>query len=153
MAGGGHQFGGQAYNGPICLFLSPFHHGLEDADLSNTLCVQCNACQEICPVDIPLPRQILEHRRKGRKSLRKRAVVSVWKRPELADRVLRAAAPFSGLVPGTPRLARSPYRDRVHDSEVDGEPLTIFASCLAERAWPESASALGRIAGAACFQG
>src|SRR5437588_5700014 len=151
MAVSGHQFG-HIYNGPIGLVLTPFHHGLESADLPNTLCVQCNACQEICPVDIPLPRQILEHRRSGRKSLRKRAVVGVWKRPELADRVLRAAAPFSGLVPGTPRLARSPYRDRVHDSEVDGEPLTIFASCLADRAWPESASALERIAAAAGFK-
>jgi len=151
MAVSGHQFG-HIYNGPIGLVLTPFHHGLESADLPNTLCVQCNACQEICPVDIPLPRQILEHRRNGRKSLRKRAVVGVWKRPELADRVLRAAAPFSGLVPGTPRLARSPYRDRVHDSEVDGEPLTIFASCLADRAWPESASALERIAAAAGFK-
>src|SRR5439155_1188460 len=62
MAVSGHQFG-HIYNGPIGLVLTPFHHGLDTADLPNTLCVQCNACQEICPVDIPLPRQILEHRR------------------------------------------------------------------------------------------
>src|SRR5258705_13010143 len=120
MAVGGHQFGGHAYNGPIGLVVSPFHHGVEDADLANTLCTQCNACQEVCPVDIPLPRQILEHRRRGRKSLRKRAVVEMWKRPALADGALRAAAPFSGLVPGAPRLARSPYRDRKRLAEVDG---------------------------------
>ena len=110
MAVSGHQFG-HIYNGPIGLVLTPFHHGLDTADLPNTLCVQCNACQEICPVDIPLPRQILEHRRAGRKSLRKRAVLGVWKRPQLADRLMRAAAPFSGLVPGSPRLAQKPYRD------------------------------------------
>jgi L-lactate dehydrogenase complex protein LldF len=151
MAVSGHQFG-HIYNGPIGLVLTPFHHGLDKADLSNTLCVQCNACQEICPVDIPLPRQILEHRRTGRKSLRKRAVVGLWKRPELADRVMRAAAPFTGLVPGTPRIANAPYRDRVQPSAVDGEPLTIFASCLADRVWPDAPAALERIATAAGFK-
>ena len=151
MAVSGHQFG-HIYNGPIGLVLTPFHHGLDTADLPNTLCVQCNACQEICPVDIPLPRQILEHRRAGRKSLRKRSVVGLWKRAKLADRVLRTAAPLTGLVPGTPRLAQTPYRDRVQPSRVDGEPLTIFASCLADRVWPQSAVALERIATAAGYQ-
>src|SRR5690349_1164754 len=151
MAVGGHRFGGHIYNGPIGLVLTPFHHGLDDADLANTLCAQCNACQEICPVDIPLPRQILEHRRKGRKSLRKRAVLEMWKRPKLADTLMRTAAPFSGFVPGAPKLARTPYRDRVKPRHVDGEPLTIFASCLADRAWPAAAVALERIASAAGF--
>src|SRR5256885_9448064 len=152
MAVGRHQFGGHIYNGPIGLVLTPFHDGVEDAELANTLCVQCNARQEICPADIPLPRQILEHRRSGRKSLRKRAVLGLWKRPRLADALMRAAAPLSGLVPGTPKLATTPYRDRVQHAEVDGEPLTIFASCLADRAWPESAVALERIAAAAGFK-
>ena len=151
MAVSGHQFG-HIYNGPIGLVLTPFHHGLEAADLPNTLCTQCNACQEICPVDIPLPRQILEHRKKGRKSLRKKAVLGLWKRPELADRVMRAGAPFSGLVPGTPRLARVPYRDRIVPSDVDGEPLTIFASCMVDRVQPQAAVALERIATAAGFR-
>jgi iron-sulfur cluster protein len=150
MAVSGHQFG-HIYNGPIGLVLTPFHHGLDASDLPNTLCTQCNACQEICPVDIPLPRQILEHRKKGRKSLRKKAVLGLWKRPELADRMLRAGAPFSSLVPGTPRLARVPYRDRVKASEVDGEPLTIFASCMVDRVQPQAAVALERIATAAGF--
>jgi iron-sulfur cluster protein len=152
MAVSGHQFGGHTYNGPIGLVLTPFHHGLQDSDLANTLCVQCNACQEICPVDIPLPRQILEHRRKGRKLLRKQALLGVWKRPELADRLMRAAAPFSGLVPGTPRLARTPYRDREASSQVDGEPVTLFASCLVDRVWPQAATALEKIATSAGFQ-
>ena len=151
MAVGGHQFGGHIYNGPIGLVLTPFHHGLEDADLANTLCAQCNACQEICPVDIPLPRLILEHRRNGRKSLRKRAVLAMWERPQLADTLMRAAAPFSGFVPGAPKLSRRPYRDRARASQVDGEPLTIFASCLGDRAWPQAAVALERIATKAGF--
>jgi L-lactate dehydrogenase complex protein LldF len=150
MAVGGHQFG-HIYTGPIGLVVTPFHDGVAAADLPNTLCTQCNACQEICPVDIPLPRQILEHRRAGRRSLRKRALLGVWERPELADRLLRAAAPLSGLVPGSPRLARVPYRDRVIPSDVDGEPLTIFASCLVDRVQPQAAVALQKIATAAGF--
>ena len=150
MAVGGHQFG-HIYTGPIGLVLTPFHHGLDAADLPNTLCTQCNACQEICPVDIPLPRQILEHRRKGRKSLRKKALLEVWKRPELADRLLRAGAPFSGLVPGAPKLARTPFRDRVDEGTGSGEPLTIFASCMVDRMLPEAAVALRQIADKAGF--
>jgi iron-sulfur cluster protein len=150
MAVGGHQFG-HIYTGPIGLVLTPFHHGLQAADLPNTLCTQCNACQEICPVDIPLPRQILEHRRRGRKSLRKRALLGVWERPELADRAMRAAAPFSGLVPGTPRLAARPYRDQAPRPTGKGEPLTIFASCMTDRMLPQAAVALERVARAAGF--
>ncbi|HET9781412.1 MAG TPA: LUD domain-containing protein [Candidatus Dormibacteraeota bacterium] len=145
MAVGGHRFGGHIYNGPIGLVLTPFHHGIEDADLANTLCAQCNACQEVCPVDIPLPRQILEHRRQGRKSVRKRAVIEMWKRPRLAEAMLRTAAPF------TSRLASRPYRDRFHAGSGTGEPLTVFASCLGDRAWPQASSALERIAIAAGY--
>jgi L-lactate dehydrogenase complex protein LldF len=155
MAVGGHQFG-HIYNGPIGLVLTPFHHGIDKADLPNTLCTQCNACQDICPVDIPLPRQILEHRRHGRKSLRKKVLTGVWERPALADSLLRAAAPFSRLVPGAPPLARVPYRDRaditVAGKHQGGEPLTIFASCMVDRMLPAAAVALRQIADSAGYQ-
>jgi len=155
MAVGGHQFG-HIYTGPIGLVLTPFHHGTETSDLANTLCVQCNACQDVCPVDIPLPKQILEHRRSGRKSLRKRALIGLWQRPALADRVMRSAAPFAPLLPGAPRLARTPYRDRAARLELAGEsvgePLTIFASCLVDRMLPEAAFALERLATAAGYR-
>jgi L-lactate dehydrogenase complex protein LldF len=155
MAVGGHQFG-YIYNGPIGLVLTPFHHGIDKADLPNTLCTQCNACQDICPVDIPLPRQILEHRRKGRKSLRKTALTAVWERPALADSLLRAGAPFSRLVPGAPPLARVPYRDRPAATsdrqDRGGEPLTIFASCMVDRMLPAAAVALRQIADTAGYQ-
>ena len=150
MAVGGHQFG-HIYNGPIGLVLTPFHHGLDEADLPNTLCTQCNACQEICPVDIPLPRQILEHRRRGRKSLRKQALLSLWDRPALADRALRAAAPLSGVLPGAPRLASAPYRDRAPAPTGQGEALTIFASCMVDRMLPAAAAALEKVGRAAGY--
>ena len=152
MAVGGHQFG-YIYNGPIGLVLTPFHHGIDKADLPNTLCTQCNACQEVCPVDIPLPRQILEHRRSGRKSLRKKALLGVWKHPDLADGLLRAAAPFSGLVPGAPRIARVPFRDLAGSEQGRGDqPLTIFASCMVDRMLPAAAVALRQIADTAGYR-
>src|SRR6202158_3264392 len=151
MAVGGHQFGGHAYQRAVGPVLTPFHHGREDADLANTLCTQCNACQEICPVDIPLPRQILEHRRRGRKSIRKRALLAVWERPALANRLLRAAATLSGYLPGAPRLAARPFRDQAPTLTGRGKPLTIFASCMVDRMMPQAAIALEEIARSAGF--
>jgi len=149
MAVGGHQFG-HIYSGPIGLVLTPFHHGLEAAELPNSLCTQCNACQEICPVDIPLPRQILEHRRKGkRKTLAKRALLEVWSRPGLAQAGMRMAAPVSrALGVGPMPLAPRPYRSRAQPGG-EGSPVTVFASCLVDRMLPEAGVALERILRAA----
>jgi len=147
MAVSGHQFG-HIYNGPIGLVLTPFHHGHKVDDLPNSLCVQCNACQEICPVDIPLPRQILEHRRSARKPAWKTAMLDLWA-STLVDPALRLAAPFSRLVPGAPAaLATTPFRDRVRPDPADDSPgptATIFASCLVDRVLPGEGDALERI--------
>jgi len=81
---GGHVFG-HIYTGAIGLVNTPFHHGLEADAGPQSLCVSCNACQTVCPVDIPLPRQILDVRGKvananGLSPL-KRAVLRVWSSP------------------------------------------------------------------------
>ena len=151
MAVGGHQFG-YIYNGPIGLVLTPFHHGSRVDDFPNSLCTQCNACQEICPVDIPLPRQILEHRRSARKPVAKKALLKLWA-SELAGPALRVGAPFSRLVPGAPvALAARPYRDRVRPGGGTGEEtVTIFASCLVDRVLPAEGKALERILRAAGY--
>nr|MDQ2907710.1 LUD domain-containing protein [Chloroflexota bacterium] len=58
---GGHAFG-YIYSGAIGLVVTPFHHGL-DADAGpQSLCVSCNACETVCPVEIPLPSLILNVR-------------------------------------------------------------------------------------------
>jgi iron-sulfur cluster protein len=151
MAVSGHQFG-HIYTGPIGLVLTPFHHGLAADDLPQSLCTQCNACQEICPVDIPLPRQILEHRRRGSKTVAKKGMLGLWERPALADRVMRMAAPLTRVIPNPPApLAVRPFRDRVKRDGAAGEPLTIFASCLVDRVLPEAGQALERIARAAGY--
>ncbi|HLH67963.1 MAG TPA: LUD domain-containing protein [Candidatus Dormibacteraeota bacterium] len=157
MAVGGHVFG-HIYTGPIGLVLTPFHHGQEAAELPNTLCTQCNACQEICPVDIPLPRQILEHRRRSRPRPTKRALLEVWSRGWAARSAMSLAAPLARLFPiGPVPLATPPLRSRIR-AKVGGTagetspPATIFASCLVDRVLPEAGEALHRILRAAGYR-
>ncbi|HEX6350436.1 MAG TPA: LUD domain-containing protein [Candidatus Dormibacteraeota bacterium] len=131
MAVTGHQFG-YVYNGPIGLVLTPFHHGEAAVDLPQSLCTQCNACQEICPVDIELPRMILEHRRHShKKSLAKRGLLAAW--PHLVPLVL-------------PRRIASP---RSRGQVGGGDPVTLFASCLVDRVMPHIGEALVKIVTAA----
>src|SRR6266480_6354923 len=42
--------------------LTPFHHGIEAGAGPQSLCVSCNACETVCPVEIPLPNLILDVR-------------------------------------------------------------------------------------------
>src|SRR5438309_4555029 len=154
MAVGGHQFG-HIYTGPIGLVLTPFHHGMQADELPLSLCTQCNARQEICPVDIPLPRQILEHRRQShRKTITKRALLETWSHPRLAQSGLSLAGPVSRLFPvGPTPLARRPFRSLVEPGgEGERGPATIFASCLVDRLLPQAGTALNRILHAAGYR-
>src|SRR6266496_4408226 len=58
---GGHAFG-YIYSGAIGLVVTPFHHGIEAGAGPQSLCVSCNACETVCPVEIPLPSLILDVR-------------------------------------------------------------------------------------------
>lgn len=147
MAVSGHQFG-HIYSGPIGLVLTPFHHGAEKAALPISLCAQCNACEEICPVGIPMPAQILELRRRDHPmTMEKRALLSTWKHPGLARTALRTGATLAPELSPMP-LARKPFRSRV-DAGGEGAPVTIFASCMVDRMTPDAGVALQRILKAA----
>ncbi|HYT33874.1 MAG TPA: heterodisulfide reductase-related iron-sulfur binding cluster, partial [Ktedonobacteraceae bacterium] len=58
---GGHAFG-YIYSGAIGLVITPFLHGIEAGAGPQSLCVSCNACETVCPVEIPLPALILDVR-------------------------------------------------------------------------------------------
>jgi L-lactate dehydrogenase complex protein LldF len=60
---GGHAFG-YIYSGAIGLVVTPFHHGIAAGAGPQNLCVSCNACETVCPVEIPLPSLILDVRRR-----------------------------------------------------------------------------------------
>jgi L-lactate dehydrogenase complex protein LldF len=94
---GGHVFG-HIYSGAIGLVNTPFHHGLENAAGPQSLCVSCNACQTVCPVDIPLPRQILDVRRRVAEAqgipASRRLILYMWGRA----RLFRAATGVAAAV-------------------------------------------------------
>ncbi|MCC6630415.1 MAG: LUD domain-containing protein [Chloroflexi bacterium] len=134
QAVGGAVFG-HIYTGPIGLMLTAFHHGLEHAAGPQSLCVSCNACETVCPVGIPLARQILTLRQRvvDRQGLPrvKAAVLRRVAQPGELDRWTRTMArlqrPFARgrfveRLPGQdrlvrwrslPALAERPLRDRV----------------------------------------
>jgi L-lactate dehydrogenase complex protein LldF len=89
---GGHAFG-YIYSGAIGLVVTPFHHGLEADAGPQSLCVSCNACETVCPVEIPLPNLILDVRSrvveaKGLPWLKK-VIFGVMARPHLFDLAVR----------------------------------------------------------------
>src|SRR5436309_9100465 len=89
---GGHAFG-YIYSGAIGLVVTPFHHGLEADAGPQSLCVSCNACETICPVEIPLPNLILDVRSrvveaKGLPWL-KIVIFAAMARPRLFDSAVR----------------------------------------------------------------
>jgi L-lactate dehydrogenase complex protein LldF len=111
---GGHAYG-FVYPGPIGEILTPQMEGLEKAGGMITASSLCNACEEVCPVKIPIPELI---RRLRNESYDKRGVVSgsgfkknaaetaVWKAWELVNRHpflyaigLRMAARLGPLLP------------------------------------------------------
>lgn len=89
---GGHVFG-HVYTGAIGLVVTPFLHSLEDIAGPQSLCLSCNACEVVCPVDIPLPRQILDVRdmvvqQQGMKRA-KRMILSAYSKPSIANMLLK----------------------------------------------------------------
>ncbi len=89
---GGHVFG-YIYTGAIGLVVTPFLNGLDAGAGPQSLCLSCNACEMVCPVGIPLPRQILDVRqmvveRKGLSPV-KRVVLGAYSRPKTSDLLLK----------------------------------------------------------------
>jgi iron-sulfur cluster protein len=92
---GGHVFG-HIYSGAIGLVVTPFLHGLDAAAGPQSLCLSCNACEMVCPVGIPLPRQILDVRamvveKKGMKRA-KQAILTAYAKPSLMNLLFKIGA-------------------------------------------------------------
>src|ERR1700730_7239753 len=92
---GGHAFG-YIYSGAIGLVVTPFHHGLEADAGPQSMCVSCNACETVCPVEIPLPSLTLDVPARVVESFGlpwyKRAAFELWSRPGLFNAAARLAS-------------------------------------------------------------
>jgi L-lactate dehydrogenase complex protein LldF len=112
----GHAYRG-VYSGPVGAVLSPLLAGdrfAELADLPRASSL-CGACNEVCPVDIPIPDLLLRLRDRGKREGVRPAGAApsmasfarVASRPESWRRALRAGK-LLGLVPGPlrPRALR-----------------------------------------------
>jgi len=109
---GGHAFG-YIYSGAIGLVVTPFHHGIAAGAGPQSLCVSCNACETVCPVEIPLPSLILDVRRRtmDAKGLPwiKKLVFGTMARPRIFDLFARLAS--IGQIP----LSRGSAYIRAHN--------------------------------------
>ncbi len=125
----GGQVFGHVYSGAIGLVNTPFHHGIEAAAGPQSLCVSCNACQTVCPVDIPLPRQILAVRRRAAATCSagtvRRAAFAVWRNRRLSGALMTAAA-----------LAAAPLRRRDNTLRIPRPPRHRWRAVPAPAARP-----------------
>jgi L-lactate dehydrogenase complex protein LldF len=78
---GGHAYGG-AYPGPMGAVLTPVFDGLEKSRDLASACTLNGRCQEVCPVDIPLPTLLRGWREKswaqGLEPTEQRGFLKVW---------------------------------------------------------------------------
>jgi L-lactate dehydrogenase complex protein LldF len=169
---GGQAFG-HIYTGPIGLVLTAVHHGLDEAAGPQSLCASCNACETICPVGIPIPREIIEVRRRSTAAhglpLKKRGAVAMLgggglqsvaratEAPFVKDGYLRRV-PFLGdqlSWRSLPALARPPLRKRrvlerpspspIAESRVAGKRVAYFPACLTDNFEPETGEAAVKV--------
>ncbi|MFN8559536.1 MAG: LUD domain-containing protein [Dehalococcoidia bacterium] len=168
---GGQAFG-HIYTGPIGLVLTAMHHGLDAAGGPQSLCASCNACESICPVGIPIPRQILDVRQRYVAAhglpLKKKAATAALSNRALQTLGRVAQAPFSseGRLRGAPllgdqlswrslpALANPPLRKRrlldgpvpqLPGSAVAGQRVAYFPACLTDQMEPATGEAAVKV--------
>lgn len=133
---GGHSYG-WVYPGPMGSVLTPYYVGFKQAKELPFSATMCGACDEVCPVKIPLTRLLRDLRHKivrteGGKPIEK-ASLSFWNwlcksqwRYQLSTRIsrlmMRMIANSSGIIRSIPYLPWSKTRDIV----IDPSPQTFM---------------------------
>ena len=160
---GGHVYG-YVYTGGIGTILTAFHHGIEQAQDIQSLCLGCERCKEFCPGDIDIPGLIRELRnritsQKGLPVGLKFLLETVMPNRKLFHGLIRAASvgqkPFiregayvrhlplflAGLTQGRslPAIAKKPFRDLAPGLPVASKhkgKVGFFAGCLIDFVYP-----------------
>lgn len=158
---GGHVFG-HIYVGGIGLVLTPFFHGMENAEEILRLCIGCRKCNEACASKIDIEGLILDLRERLKKPFGQKLLFgTMMKNRTLFHGALRAAylaqKPFQGeggrirhlpLVMSSdaagktlPPIAEKPFRDMVGEGKSEGkggkrEKVAFFSGCLADFVYP-----------------
>ena len=129
---GGHAYG-WVYSGPIGAVLDPGLLGLEPTVSLPQASSLCGACGEVCPVKIPLPELLLEHRRRAveRGLSRKSEKLAVGAFAFLASR--------PGLWDVNTRIGRYGARLLSREGYLAGGWLPLLGAWLRERDFPEPA--------------
>jgi L-lactate dehydrogenase complex protein LldF len=137
---GGHPYGG-TYPGPIGSILTPALYGIEAAPYHPYASTLCGACEDVCPVSIPIPDLLLKLRKREVESRKKSDPEKfVWKgfakTMETAPRyegICNTARTLGKLVPnksipipgwskhrGAPEMASIPFRDQFESRKKSG---------------------------------
>ncbi len=101
---GGHTFG-HIYPGPMGIPWTSQVHGLEEAARFASLCISCDLCKEICPVEIDIPMMIAAVKDKVHETRPQPWVNRVLMASEAFARLGSATAPISNLF-----LKNRPFR-------------------------------------------
>ena len=168
---GGQAFG-YIYTGPIGLVLTALHHGLDHAGEPDGLCASCNACEQICPVAIPIPRQIIDVRQryvaKHGLPVKKKLAISAMTGGTAQKLGRLTQAPFTknGYITSLPLLGdqsswrqlpafKKPLSERallnrpvekmIAGARVSGVRVAYFSACITENLSPESGIAAVRV--------
>lgn len=107
---GGHAYG-WVYPGPIGAIITPLLTGLENASPLPYASSLCGRCKEVCPVDIDLPRMLLDLRhdlvQQGQTAWIWNAGMNVWSRSARSPRLFSVAGRAGALasrISGSPPL-------------------------------------------------
>jgi len=129
---GGHAYG-WVYPGPIGAVLAPGFLGLEETTHLPQASSLCGACGEVCPVKIPLPELLVEHRRRAVE----RGLSSRSERASIGAFAFTATHP--GLWDAGTKVGRSFSRFLSKDGFMRGDYLPVLKEWLRERDFPAPA--------------
>ena len=137
---GGHAYG-WIYSGPIGAVLTPLLVGVDNAAPLPFASSLCGRCKEVCPVDIDLPRMLLDLRRdlvvQGHTPLPWLAGMRAWsvaaRSPRVFDAAARAAHAVQPVLPKGQKLPLGPLAGWTASRELPQLAAQPFRAWWSER--------------------